>query len=569
MYTKKKKGGRKHSLNRNNTNVYLKNSTKRCFDNNDNANSIEINSKKYKVHSIKRNNLIPRLKKCGYSKKPYGILKKGQIVSKEFNNNSLVNLNNTNNLFSVNRNNNPVNNRRNNPVNNRRNPVNNRPHNNPVNNRSRNNPVNNREKHNQSKDLIIADDFRNNVEDLNFPCWENSNCWMSHILICLLAEPHQDIVDALFNNKLDDRYQHNRKNGESNRSWNNRKSYRCHKETLEEIRIELFNLLNKLHKKHVDYPDHLVDDLYYVTGLRRVLRNCDKLPSDDFNRDSGFASTQEFIELLFNELFPFSKRNIYTYRTSFFNLDNNKTCLVKNEHKEYSVITFPIQESRETLNLVSLIDTITINNFIGDMSLENFGTGSVISKRKKRDEIEKIGNNYYLTKELKGKPQDIELYNAYKMSTGYSNEMCDDQFYEFQEVRSKILSNGGPLIIAANRQAYSRAPLTLTKVIPDEILTLEHVEGGDIQYKLVGIVVPDSPNEGGSSDHFNCYFCVQGIWWYFNDLGRCRNGKMKKGNQGLIQIGNFNKLMNSKKVSDKFRGIPKYLLGLTYVYVPL
>ena len=79
-----------------------------------------------------------------------------------------------------------------------------------------------------------------------------------------------------------------------------------------------------------------------------MLRECDKLPSDDFNRTSGFASTQEFIELLFNELFPFSK-NIYTYKTSLFNIDNNKTCLLKDERKEYSVITFPIQSHLDKL----------------------------------------------------------------------------------------------------------------------------------------------------------------------------------------------------------------------------
>jgi hypothetical protein len=543
MYTKKK-GGRKHSINRSkNSNVYLKNSNKRCFNSNNNVSRININKKKYKVHTVKRNNLIPRLKKCGYSKKPYGLLKKGQLVNGEFNNNSLQNLNN-NILFSLDgQPNNSVNNRQPNQVNRQR---------------------------SEDIELLNADDFRNDVKDLHFPCWENSNCWMSHILICLLADPHQDIIDALFNNQLDDRYQDTRKIGESNNNWNNRKQYRCHKESLENIRLELFNLLHKLHKKHIDYPKHLKNNLYYVTGLRHELMNCDQLPSNDFNRVEGFASTQEFIELLFNELFPFSKKNIYTYKTSLFNLDNNQKCLLKDETHDYSVVTFPIQESREQLNLVSLIDTITINNFIGNMSLGDFESEDIDTQRKIRDKLERIGMDYYMTKELNGNPKDIELYNTYKMSTGYSNEICDkDTFYEFQEVRSKIISRGGPLIIATNRQAYDRAPLTLTEVVPDEILNLEHEEGGNIQYKLVGIVVPDMPNEYGSSEHFNCYFCVQGIWWYFNDLGICSKGRMKKGNKGLIEIGDFNKLMNSKKSTDKFRGIPKYLLGLTYVYVPL
>ena len=44
---------------------------------------------------------------------------------------------------------------------------------------------------------------------------------------------------------------------------------------------------------------------------------------------------------------------------------------------------------------------------------------------------------------------------------------------------------------------------------------------------------------------------------------------MKRSGKGLIQIGNYNKLMTSNRSTDKFLGVPKYLLGLTYVYVPL
>ena len=80
------------------------------------------------------------------------------------------------------------------------------------------------------------------------------------------------------------------------------------------------------------------------------------------------------------------------------------------------------------------------------MSLRNF------ESKRKRNELEKIGMDYYYNKKLIGNTRNIELYNHYKMSSGYSNESCDG-FYEFQgsQIR-KIISGGGPLIIATDRQ---------------------------------------------------------------------------------------------------------------------
>ena len=574
------KGGDIHSINRPNSNIFIKNSKRRCFNKSKKLNQLEIGSKKYNLYSIRRNNLLPKLKECGYNEKPFGLTRKYRLANKKFNNSESVNITNSNTIFKkksktkkVRFNNNTTgktNTGRNNTGRNNTGKNNTGRNNTGRNNTGRNNTgINNTGRNNTGRnntgrnntEIILAENFQTDPNKLNYPCWDNMNCWISHPLVCLLVDPHQSILDALFNSDL---------------SIGDSKD--CNKTIKQDLREELLEILHNLHFKQLDKTRGDINyererkkprNLYTINKFRDVLRGCNF-------RDIGYqdiektGAADDFILNLF-KLFPLESADASAkpkVRPETGHIKLNINSIYSNSVDGNDCRNEVISNKTDTLAIIYYT-----KNKLSTLIQEEYFTPEIYDaftyeKTEQEWQKLKIKHGKKITKQFKSKEDfNAAIYREEEKCLPFIGYECetDKKKYRFHIKNKDFILDKKPLIITLSRAVLGNPrAINQTEIVPDEELTYPNKDGSEVKFILKSIIKPEPY-------HYTCFFNSQGNWYYYNDLKLCKYEEDMKSDR-FKKIGKY-KGMNSAG----FRHIGRYSellkdrdskLGCIYIYYP-